>query len=256
MSGNNAITSGQQRPPNVIGDVNQISQLIQSALTKMQTATLVRVEACTNAGGLSEVGFVDVTPLVDQIDGNGIATPHATVYGIPYRRIQGGANAIIIDPEPGDIGICLFANRDLSKVKAAKRNAPPGSFRTFSFSDGMYLGGTLNATPTQYIQFNSAGITIHSPTEVTVSAPTVTVTATTATVNATSATTNASSIAKITAPDIRLGDTDQTLYGLVNSTFANLFDIHTHNVTAIGADTAVPTQLMGSGYSTTTVKGG
>ena len=37
-------------------------------------------------------------------------------------------------------------------------------------SDGLYFGGVLNGLPTQYVQFSAAGITIHSPTAVVISA--------------------------------------------------------------------------------------
>ena len=46
----------------------------------MQTATLVRVESCTNAGGVSPVGFVDVTPLVNQLTARDSPTPHVTIH--------------------------------------------------------------------------------------------------------------------------------------------------------------------------------
>lgn len=172
-SNNNSIPGGQQRPNSTWGEFNNMSFLVQQALAKMQTATLVRIESCTNNGELSPVGFVDVTPLVNQLDGNGNPTPHVTIYNIPYFRLQGGANAIIIDPVPGDIGVCVFASRDISKVKSTKKQANPGSYRQYSFSDGMYLGGMLNGIPTQYVQFNAAGIRIHSPTTVVLEAPSV-----------------------------------------------------------------------------------
>jgi phage baseplate assembly protein gpV len=145
--------------------------VVQQALAKMQTATLVRVESCTNAGDLSPVGFVDVTPLVNQLDGQGNPTPHVTVYNLPYLRVQGGSNGIIVDPEKGDIGVAVFASRDISKVKSTKSQSNPGSYRQYSFADGMYLGGMLNGTPSQYIQFNAAGIRIHSPTQIKLDAP-------------------------------------------------------------------------------------
>lgn len=167
------VTSGQQRPQSTWGEFNNIAFMVQQALAKMQTATLVRVEACTNSGGLSPVGFVDVTPLVNQIDAQGNPTPHVTIHNIPYFRLQGGGNGIIIDPQKGDIGVCVFASRDISKVKSSKRQANPGSFRQYSFSDGMYLGGMLNGTPTQYVQFSAAGIKIHSPTAIVLEAPVV-----------------------------------------------------------------------------------
>jgi hypothetical protein len=85
------------------------------------------------------------------------------MYGLPYLRVQGGANSIIIDPQPGDIGIAVFASRDITNVKSTKAQANPGSFRTHDFSDGMYIGGLLNGVPTQYIKFSDTGIEIVSP---------------------------------------------------------------------------------------------
>lgn len=204
------IPSGQQKPSTTWGEFNNIAFLVQQALSKMQTATLVRIEKCTNSGGLSPVGFVDVTPLVTQIDGAGTPTPHVTIYNLPYFRLQGGANAIIIDPEPGDIGIAVFASRDISKVKSTKKQAPPGSFRQYSFSDGMYLGGTLNGTPTQYVQFSAAGIRIHSPTLVKLDAPDIQLVAETVEINASTSTT-------ITTPDFIVNGNTQ-MNGTLNST--------------------------------------
>lgn len=169
----NALPTGQQKPASTWGEFNNIAFLVQQAIGKLQTATLVRIEACTNNGGLSPVGFVDVTPLVDQIDGAGVPTPHVTIYNVPYFRMQGGANAVIMDPQKGDIGLCVFASRDISKVKSTRKQAPPGSFRQYNFSDGLYVGGMLNGTPTQYIIFGDDGITIKSPTKVTLDAPAV-----------------------------------------------------------------------------------
>lgn len=172
-SQSNEIPAGAMRPEQSWGEYNRIAFAIQQALSKMQTATLVRVDAVTNVGDVSPVGFVDVTPLVNQLDAAGNPTPHATIYGLPYVRLQGGTNAIIIDPQVGDIGLCVFASRDLSKVKSTRGAANPGSLRQYSFSDGMYLGGMLNGTPTQYVRFSPAGIELSSPTKVTLTAPTV-----------------------------------------------------------------------------------
>ena len=163
--------------------------MVQQALAKMQTATLVRIESCTNSGGLSPVGFVDVTPLVNQLDGQGNPTPHVTIYNLPYFRLQGGTNGVIIDPQKGDIGVAVFASRDISQVKATRKQGNPGSHRQYSFADGMYLGGMLNGTPTQYIQFSAAGIRIHSPTQVKLDAPDVLIEAQTVEINASTSTT-------------------------------------------------------------------
>lgn len=164
------LPTGQQKPTSTWGEFNNIQFLVQQAIGKLQTVTLVRIESCTNSGGLSPVGFVDVTPLVNQLDAAGNPTPHVTIFNVPYFRLQGGNNAIIIDPEPGDIGIAMFASRDITKVKSTKGQANPGSFRQYSFSDALYVGGMLNGEPKQYMQFNAGGIRIHSPLEVKIDA--------------------------------------------------------------------------------------
>ena len=148
---------GLQQPSTESSDYNALLFVIAQELLKMQTATLVKVVACTNSGGLSTAGTVDVQPLINQMTGDRKAVPHGVVYGLPYLRVQGGANAVIMDPTPGDIGICVFANRDISAVVAKKGQANPGSLRIFDWSDGLYLGGVLNGTPTQYIRFTADG---------------------------------------------------------------------------------------------------
>ena len=88
-------------------------------------------------------------------------------------RIQGGSNGIILDPMVGDIGIATVCDRDISTVKNTKSISAPGSNRKNDMSDMVYLMTIIGAAPTQYIQFNSSGITILSPTKVTINAPNV-----------------------------------------------------------------------------------
>lgn len=154
-------------------DLTAHSFLISQVLAKIHGATLVLVRSVTNSGGVSPVGFVDVTPMVNQIDGAGNATPHGVIHGLPYIRIQGGANAIILDPVVGDIGVAIFASRDLSAVKRTRKISNPGSRRRNSMSDGIYIGGCLNGAPTQFIEFSAAGIGIRSPTAILIAAPAV-----------------------------------------------------------------------------------
>jgi hypothetical protein len=154
--------------PQVEGDgYNSLVFLIQQLLTKVNTCSIVRVIACTNAGGVSPAGTVDVQPLINQMTGARIAVPHGTLYKLPYSRLQGGKNAIIIDPEPEDIGIVVFSQRDITTLKNAAQAAPgsplkslnPGSFRQFNWSDGVYVGAILGGTPSQYVAF-VAGIVL------------------------------------------------------------------------------------------------
>lgn len=155
------------------GEFNRLRFLVSQMIADVNCATLVSVVSCTNSGGLSPVGRVNVLPLVNQIDANGSPVPHGTVFGIPYLRIQGGANAVIIDPEPGDIGIAVFCDQDVSTVKATKAAANPGSYRRHNYGDGMYLGGVLNGTPSQYVRFSAESIEMVSPTKIVLTAPDV-----------------------------------------------------------------------------------
>lgn len=169
--------TSQITPSTTYSDFNNLNFVIQQSLAKMQTALPVKVVACTNSGGISPVGYVDVVPMVEQMAADGTAVPHTTIFNLPYSRLQGGSSAVIIDPKPGDIGIAVFASRDISRVKNTRKPGLPGSYRKYSFSDGMYLFGALNSAPTQYIQFTDSGINIYSPLSVSVTAPSVTVVA-------------------------------------------------------------------------------
>ena len=157
----------------ILGDFNSHTAHIKAVLANISTATLVKVVAVTNTGEVVPVGFVDVQPLVNQVDGAGLPIPHSIIYNSPYIRIQGGGDAIILDPKVGDIGIMVFADRDITGVMTTKSQSNPSSNRKFSKADGLYIGGLLNGTPTQYIQFSAAGIRIHSPVLIKIDAPDV-----------------------------------------------------------------------------------
>lgn len=161
---------GFQEPDTASSDFSAHAFLIESMIAKIAGATLVKVMAVTNAGGVSPVGFVDIMPLVNQVDGAGNAVPHETISHCPYFRLQGGTNAIILDPQVGDIGIAIFASRDISSVMANKGQANPGSRRQHDMADGLYIGGVLNGSPVQFIQFNADGITVVTPGNITVQA--------------------------------------------------------------------------------------
>lgn len=163
---------------------NSLAFMMQQHTRRMNSSTVVKVIAVTNDGDTSPVGFVDIQPMVDLVDGDNNRIAHGVIYHCPYFRLQGGSNAIILDPQVGDMGIALFADRDISSVCANKGQAAPGSARRFSFADGMYVGGLLNGVPTQYMQFSADGITIKSPTKVQIEAPDVKIIAPTVEINA------------------------------------------------------------------------
>lgn len=137
---------------------------IQQLMNKMATATLVKVVKNTVAGIVGPVGFVDVVPLVNMLDGNAKAYEHGTVFSLPYFRMQGGAEkAIIMDPKVGDVGMVVFADRDISAVKRTKKQSNPGSRRRFDMADGMFVGCYLGGTPTCYLQFTDDDKIVASP---------------------------------------------------------------------------------------------
>lgn len=153
----------QQKASDGTGDFASYHFLVKQMINRLATTALVQVVKVTSAGEVAPVGLIDVHPMVAQVDGQGNVTPHGVISNVPYFRLVGGANAIIMDPQVGDIGICVFASRDISAIKKTKAPGPPGSFRRYSWADGIYIGSTLSAAPTQYIRYNSSGISIVTP---------------------------------------------------------------------------------------------
>lgn len=164
---------GQQSQESSSSEYNALVFVISQILNRVQTVSLVRVVKVYSAGEVQQVGMLDVQPLVNQMTGDRKSEPHGTIFGIPYFRLQGGKNAVIIDPEVGDIGMCGFCSRDISAVKVRKDLANPGSYRVFDWADGLYLGGFLNGIPEQWIQFSTAGIVVHSPVKIRLEAPAI-----------------------------------------------------------------------------------
>lgn len=206
--------------------------ICQQLINKLATVLPVRVVSCTNDGALAPTGFVDVQPLVDQMGGDRQTVPHGTIFRVPYFRLFGGVNAVIMDPSPGDIGAALFCMRDISALKAdpaaalsraPSPGAPPGSFRTYAWSDALYIGGFLNTVePEQYVRFSAGGIEVVSPTVITLRAPSIVL----------DGPVDASSTI----------DADGVIHSEVDVTSGNISGkTHTHGgVTAGGANTAVP----------------
>ena len=148
---------GQQTPGDSNSLHNAIVFIIRQKIAELDTAKLVQV-AAVHGGGVEPSGTVDVIPLVSQVDGNGNAMPHGTVYGLPWSRTQGGDSAVICDPQVDDIGYVVACDRDISNVKSSLKASTPGSYRKFNVSDGIYAGGCLCVAPKQYLIFTSTGV--------------------------------------------------------------------------------------------------
>lgn len=150
--------AGQQEPGTSASEENKIAFAVRQIMARLSTMKPVKVIA-VHAGSGTPPGpmTVDVQPLVQQIDGNQNAVSHGTVYGIPVARTQGGKWTIICDPAVGDIGYVVCSDRDMSKVKATAAEAPPGSLRKFSISDGVYAGAMLNQATAAYLWLKADG---------------------------------------------------------------------------------------------------
>ena len=149
-------------------DLNLLEYVVERILNRRSHATLVKVvRAPYNSSGSTitpgsdvAVGYVDVQPLVNQVDGKGAPVPHQTVFHLSYFRYQGGNNAFICDPVVGDIGKMVVADRDTSLVKATGSQANPGSLRRNNYSDGTYFGVPQGPAPHQYFAWLSSGFDI------------------------------------------------------------------------------------------------
>lgn len=157
-----SVVYGYQDAYSSTSPLNQTEYLVDLITSRQVRATLVKVKKVTNEPGeLKKPGRVDVEPLVNQTDGSGNATEHTTVYGLCYFRLQGGKNAVLCDPEVGDIGLAVICDRDISVVKATEARANPGSGRRGNMADGIYFGVPLGPIPDQYLRFVKDGLEIH-----------------------------------------------------------------------------------------------
>ncbi|MDI3361139.1 Gp138 family membrane-puncturing spike protein [Lelliottia sp. V89_10] len=173
------------RPQDTSSEANAQQFLMHQFLMGKAFITLAIVTAVNDSGEV-----VSIKPMVDGFTGGGDRIPSGVISGVPVWRLQRGASAVIMPPVVGDIGLIAICDRDITAVKATKDAALPGSNRTHSYSDAIYLGGVLNAEPSQYVKFSNDGIDIVSPLLVNVNGNVVSI--------------NAESRAEINAPQILL----------------------------------------------------
>lgn len=146
------VVQGQMKPNTSGSPYNSLQFIIDQAIRhKVHTAVIVKVVRRTGQ-------YVDVLPLVTQIDGFGNAIAPTTLFHLPYMRYHAGIAAVILDPVPGDIGLAVFAQTDCSNVKQGTTEPQqPASFRGNSMSNGFYIGGFLNQAPSIFIELTQGG---------------------------------------------------------------------------------------------------
>ena len=146
-----------------------LDYVIRRIVRGVHTADLVQVLAVTP--GTANVGFLTVQPVVLDQDTNGYVLAQAPIYNVPFVRYQSGPSAVIMDPVKGDIGLCIFAEKDITGVKARAIQGATSlagaavTDRVHSSADALYIGGVLNGRPTQWIEFlpGGGGINIVAP---------------------------------------------------------------------------------------------
>lgn len=149
-------------------DAENLSYVFKKLLSGAFFIELVQVTAIR---GAAPNLVVDVIPLVTRTDPSGAIIQNSEIFNVPVFRLQRGASAVIMNPVAGDIGMIAICDRDNSIARANRKQSVPGSKRTHSKSDALYLGGFLNAQPTQYIEFADNKINIVAPNGVNITTP-------------------------------------------------------------------------------------
>lgn len=171
QSQDNQTTQGLRDFSTNTSEYNRMRFFVESILREiLNTSALVRVDSCTAPGSGGPAGSVSATPLVAQTDAQGNKLSMASIPSLPFMRYQAGVAAIILDPVAGDQGVAVFFKNDSSTVGTGTTEPQrPGSTRSFSQSDGAYIPGVQNKTPTVWIELTQDNkITIHAPAGVTV----------------------------------------------------------------------------------------
>lgn len=144
---------GQQTPFDDKSEFAKHKFMVESLLARANHATLAVVKKVKSKGEVAAPGKIDVQPLVKTMDGKGNTFSHGVVNNVIYFRLQAGDKAVIMDPKPGDIGILISADRDISTVKNTRKESNPGSFRRNNIADSMFFPCFLGDTPKCYVRF-------------------------------------------------------------------------------------------------------
>lgn len=158
-------------------EFNAISFLVEQAIKGMvNTAIPVRVDSCTKPGVGGAAGYVSATPLVQQRGADGKGLQPVSLPQLPFYRVQAGTAAVVLDPQPGDIGLAVFSQQDASNVKeGTSEPVQAGSFRAFDMSDGFFVSCHFGQTPTTYVHLDpeKGEVTVKAPTKIMLDAPTI-----------------------------------------------------------------------------------
>lgn len=168
-----------------LSEANTLHFVVNKLISEVRTMTIVKVLAVEFPDGQNIYGTVDLQPLINRVDFDGFTQSMTPIYNVPFIRLQGTSNsAIILNPKIGDIGIAIVCDRDNDAVLSTKKQANPLSNRANSLADSVYIGGILNAKPTQYVEFTDDAINITSPNNINFKANAVNIKSPTVTIKA------------------------------------------------------------------------
>ena len=149
------------RPEQTVAGAAQDMYIINNLIANIHTMMPVKILSVTvPLDSLAPIGRCEVLPLVQQIDGSNNVYPMGKIVNVPYLRVQGGSNAIVIDPQVGDVGLCGFCERDISIVKRTGELSAPDTRRKYDINSAVYMFTMMSGAPTQYIHFKSSGVDI------------------------------------------------------------------------------------------------
>ena len=160
---------------NNLGGAAETEQIIFNYLSKINTGEIVEITAVDSSGN-GPVGFVSVKPLLYRIGADNNNIELGEIHNVPYYRVQGGANAVICDPEVGDIGYCGFASRDTSLLKRTRSPVGPNVNRISDLSDAFLISTWSKKAAVQYIWFKGNEVHIKATSKIVLDAPEVSVT--------------------------------------------------------------------------------
>lgn len=210
-----------------LGGGTEFIQNVMSMVGKINTGELVEVTA-VEASGTNPVGFVSVKPLTQRIGADNNNIELSEVHNVPYFRISGGVNAVICDPQVGDIGFCGFCSRDISLVKRVRGMAAQNMSRVSDISDAFFFGGWSANEVEQYIWFDDDQIKMKAKSKIVLDAPEVEIT------------NNLNVGGGITAKGIIESLADVVAKAISMIKFGNLYNSHKHKENGTGGDTDAP----------------
>lgn len=149
---------GTKRSTTANTAVNAQAAFIESTIRDtVNTAEIMMIGQADEQGNESTGGRAIATPIVSQTDGFNNAIPTTAIPNLPFYRPQAGKAAILMQPQPGDKAVAVFAKRDSSGVDVeTDKSVQPGSFRSFDQADGFLINGFLGEAPEIWLLLDPA----------------------------------------------------------------------------------------------------